>query len=239
MYEDAHRVVTTQGDTMFNHHAAAAVGKSSRRGRTARAAAALGAAALIAAGIGLRPAAASTNTAALAEPGLGSADVVQSEDFFQQGLAPVGATIDITGNQALSACSGEETMRALTGGKAAAYASVTWTFDVKGALLTESVADGATDTSATSYEKRLNTLVRGCQDEPAGHWHYGQGHAITVSAGEGTWYPAFSGDGTATGGVAVIRSGHRFGILELSGRPGADPGTLQGVTAAAINRLAG
>ena len=122
---------------------------------------------------------------------------------------------------------------------AAGYAAVTWTFDTSGTLLTESVADGSTDPSAASYEKRLNALVRDCQDEPAGHWYYGQGHALTVTSGEGTWYPAFSGDGTVGGGVAVIRSGHRFGIVELTGRPGDDPGYLAGITAAAVNRLAG
>ena len=183
-----------------------------------------------------RPAAA--RVAATAEPGLGSDNLIQSDDFFQQGLAPVGATVDLTGKQALSACSGEETMRTLTKGAAAAYADVTWNFDTAGTLLTESVAAGSTDASAASYETRLDALVRDCQDEPDGHWYYGPGHAITAPAGEGTWYPAYSGDGTVAGGVAVIRSGHGFGIVELTGQPTDDPGYVQGIAAAAINRLA-
>ncbi|MFF7970684.1 hypothetical protein [Streptomyces sp. NPDC007905] len=229
---------------MFDNKAARK--KFSRRGRTGGVAACVGAA-LLAVGIGAHSAAADADTsspsrsaaapAALAAPGLGSDNLIQSDDFFQQGLAPVGATLDMTGKQALSACSGEETMRALTKGKAGAYAGVTWTFDAKDALLTESVADGST-TSAASYEKRLNELVRSCQDEPAGHWHYGKGHAITVKAGEGSWYPAFSAGNKAAGGVAVIRSGHRFGIVELSGQPSDDPGYMEGIAAAAINRLA-
>ncbi|WP_225850256.1 hypothetical protein [Streptomyces sp. HPF1205] len=231
---------------MFDN--AAAGGKLSRHGRTAAVAACVGAA-LIAVGAGARSAAASADphtasrpaavrAAAVAAPGLGSGSLVQSEDFFQQGLAPVGATVDLTGKQALSACTGEETMRALTAAKAAAYADVTWTFDTKGALLTESAADGSTDAAAVSYEKRLGGLVRGCQDEPAGHWYYGAGHAFTTQAGEGTWYPAFNGDGKAAGGVAVIRGGHRFGIVELSGRPSDDPSYIAGIAAAALNRLA-
>ncbi|MFF7354902.1 MULTISPECIES: hypothetical protein [Streptomyces] len=220
--------------------------RSSRRRRTAGAAALAGAA-LIAVGIGAQPAAAGADTGAAsrsaiartAAPGLGSGNLMQSEDFFQQGLAPVGATVDLTGKQALSACSGEETMRALTKGKAAAYADVTWAFDTRAVSLTESVAEVSGDTSAVSYEKRLDTLVRGCQNEPAGHWHYGKGHAITVRAGEGRWYPAFTGGGKVTGGVAVIRSGHRFGIVELSGQPSDDPGYIEGIAAAAVNRLAG
>ncbi|MGW3209558.1 hypothetical protein [Streptomyces sp. NPDC001135] len=222
--------------------------KSARRGRTAGIAASVGAA-LIAVGIGALPAAgadagsasrsATALAAAPAAPGLGSAGLLQSDDFFQQGLDPVRATVDLTGKQALSACSGEETMRELTKGKAAAYADVTWAFDTKGTSLTESVADGTTDTSAASYAKQLDKLVRGCQDEPRGHWYYGKGHTITVKTGEGIWYPAFSGDGKVAGGVAVIRSGHRFGIVELTGQPSDDPGYMEGITAGAVNRLAG
>ncbi|MEW1773338.1 hypothetical protein [Streptomyces sp. NPDC086777] len=130
-------------------------------------------------------------------------------------------------------------MRALTNGKAAAYADVTWSFDTDRTLLTESVADGATDTSAASYENRLNRAVRDCQDEPRGHWYYGKGHAITVKAGHGNWYPAFDGSGQVAGGVAVIRSGQRFGIVEVSGQPSDDPGYITGIAAGALNRLAG
>lgn len=230
---------------MFDNQAAGR--KFSRRRRTAGVAASVGAA-LLAVGIGALPAAgadtsaasrsATALTAAAATPGLGSAALLQSDDFFQQGLTPVGATVDLTGKQALSACSGEETMRSVTKGKATAYADVTWAFDTGRTSLTESVADGSTTTSAASYEKQLNKMVRGCQDEPQGHWYYGKGHAITVKAGNGTWYPAFNGDGKAAGGIAVIRSGHRFGIVELSGRPSDDPGYMEGITAGAVNRLA-
>ncbi|MFE1289920.1 hypothetical protein [Streptomyces sp. NPDC058751] len=220
--------------------------KLSCRGRTAAVATSVGAA-LLAVGIGMTPAAADTSspsrvatapTARSAAPGLGSDNLIQSDDFFQQGLMPVGASVDLTGKQALSACSGETTMRTLTKGSASAYAGVTWAFDSSGSSLTESVADGSTDASAVSYENQLNKVVRGCQNEPAGHWYYGQGHAITVPAGGGTWYPAFDGDGKVAGGVAVIRSGHRFGIVELTGQPSDDPGYMKGMAAVAINRLA-
>ncbi|MEU0599742.1 hypothetical protein ABZ484_16065 [Streptomyces sp. NPDC006393] len=231
---------------MFDNQAAGK--KLSRRGRTARVATCVGTA-LIAAGIGMHPAAAGTATGSasraaaatastLAGPRLGTGDLIQKADFRQTGLSPVAATVDTTGKQGLSACSGEETMRTLTEGKADAYADVTWTFDTKRPLLTESAAETSTTTSAASYEKRLDQLVRSCQDEPAGHWYYGQGHAITLKTGEGRWYPAFDGDGEAAGGVAVIRSGHRFGIVELSGQPSDDPGYFEGIAATAINRLA-
>jgi hypothetical protein len=230
---------------MFGNQAAR---KRVHRGLIAGSAALVGAAA-ITVGLGLQSASASgdthspshsaaTRTAGPAEPGLGSSHLVQSDDFFQQGLSPVGATVDLAGKQGLSACSGEETMRALTKGKAAAYADVAWTFDTAGSLLNESAADLSTDKSAASYEKQLNDLVRSCQHEPAGHWHYGPGQALTLPAGEGHWYPSVNGDGAVSGGVAVVRSAHRISIVELVGAPTNDPTYMKGITTLTINRLA-
>lgn len=225
--------------------------KSVRRGRIA--AAACFTAALITVGVvGIQSAAADGSAhrtaaaahpvtarpaaVAVAAPGLGSAALVQSEDFFQQGLGPVGATVALAGRQGLSACSGEETMHDLTKGKATAYASVTWTFDTE-SLLTESAASAATSSSASTYEKQLDALVQDCQDEPAGHWHYGAAHTLTANGGTGHWYPSYSGDGTATGGVAVLRSGTRVAIVELTGQPTDDPAYVTGIATAALKRL--
>ncbi|MGW8764192.1 hypothetical protein ACWGN5_16980 [Streptomyces sp. NPDC055815] len=217
--------------------------KSVRRNRVA--AAACFAAALItatvvgtqsatAAGAAHRTAAAA-RSAAVAAPALGSAALVQSEDF-RTGLNPVGATVALTGRQALSACSGEETMRDLTQGRATAYASVNWTFDT-GGLLTESAASAPTKTAAATWEKQLGGLVQDCQDEPAGHWYYGAAHTLTTTGGTAHWYPAYNGDGTATGGVAVLRSGTRVALVELTGRPGYAPASVEGIATAALNRL--
>ncbi|MFC5667378.1 hypothetical protein ACFP3U_30975 [Kitasatospora misakiensis] len=173
--------------------------------------------------------------AAVAAPGLGSADLVQSEDF-RPGLNPVGATIALTGRQALSACSGEQTMRDLTKGKATAYASVNWTFDTDG-LLTESAASAPTGTAADTWEKQLVTLVENCQNEPAGHWHYGAAHTLTAAGGTARWYPAYNGDGAVSGGVAVLRSGTKVAIVELTGRPANPQAYVEGITTAALNRL--
>ncbi|MFI0895151.1 hypothetical protein [Streptomyces sp. NPDC020983] len=174
--------------------------------------------------------------AAAAAPGLGSGALVQSEDFFQQGLGPVGATVTLTGDQALSACSGEESMPGLTQGKATAYASVTWTFDTE-ARLTESAASAATGNAASTWEKQLNAMVRECQDEPAGHWYYGAAHTLTAGGGSGRWYPSYSGDGTPAGGVAVLRSGTRVAVVELTGAAEDEPGRVRGIATAALNRL--
>ncbi|WP_406090873.1 hypothetical protein [Kitasatospora purpeofusca] len=165
-------------------------------------------------------------------PGLGSARLVQSEDF-QQGLNPVGATVALTGRQGLSACSGEQTMRDLTKGRATAYASVTWTFDTEG-LLIESAASAPTGASAATWEQQLVALVQDCQNEPAGHWYYGAAHTLTAAGGTAHWYPSYSGDGTAGGGVAVLRSGTRVAVVELTGAPTS----VEGLTTAALKRLA-
>ncbi|MFJ9951475.1 hypothetical protein [Kitasatospora sp. NPDC091207] len=182
-----------------------------------------------------RTAVAATHPAAAATPGLGSADLVQSEDF-RPGLTPVGATVTLTGRQGLSACSGEETMRDLTEGKATAYASVTWTFDTDG-LLTESAASAPTGAVADAWEKQLVALVQDCQDEPAGHWYYGAAHTLSVTGGTARWYPAYNGDGTVSGGVAVLRSGTRAAVVELTGRPTDAPNYVEGIATAALNRL--
>ncbi len=170
-------------------------------------------------------------------PGLGSAALVQSEDYFQQGLNPVGATVALTGRQGLSACSGEETMRDLTKGRATAYASVTWTFDTDG-LLIESAASAPTGASAATWEQQLVALVQSCQNEPAGHWYYGAAHTLTAAGGTAHWYQSYSGDGTAGGGVAVLRNGTRVALVELTGRPTAGPASVEGLAAAALKRLA-
>ncbi|MFF0751146.1 hypothetical protein [Streptomyces sp. NPDC004267] len=180
---------------------------------------------------GARPAA-----VAVAAPGLGSADLVQSEDYVRRGLNPVGATVTLNGRQGLSACSGEETMRDLTKGKATAYASVTWTFDTNG-LLTESAASAPTKAAAATWEKQLVALVQDCRHEPAGHWYYGAAHTLTTTGGTARWYPAHNGDGTVSGGVAVLRSGTKVAVVELSGRPAYAPNSFAGLAGAALNRL--
>ncbi|MFJ9838897.1 hypothetical protein ACIRYZ_00240 [Kitasatospora sp. NPDC101155] len=215
--------------------------KSVRRNRVA-AAACFAAALITASVVGTQSATADGAThnaartaAAVAAPGLGSAGLVQSEDF-QQGLNPVGATVALTGRQGLSACSGEETMRDLTKDKATAYASVTWTFDTDGRLV-ESAASAPTETAAATWEQQLVALVQDCQDEPAGHWYYGAAHTLTVTGGTARWYPTYNGDGIFSGGVAVLRSGTRVAVVELTGRHTGAPTYVEGIATAALNRL--
>ncbi|WP_316522033.1 hypothetical protein [Kitasatospora brasiliensis] len=172
---------------------------------------------------------------AVAASGLGSAQLVQSQDF-PQGLNPVGATISLTGREGLSACSGETTMRDLTKGTATGYASVTWTLDTDGRLR-ESAASAPTGTSADTWEQQLVGLVQECQNEPAGHWYYGATHTLATTGGTAHWYLAYNGDGSASGGAAVLRSGDKVAVVELTGRPTDTPAQVEGLVTAALNRL--
>ncbi|MCZ0980413.1 hypothetical protein O1L60_19340 [Streptomyces diastatochromogenes] len=127
-------------------------------------------------------------------------------------------------------------MRDLTQGKATGYASVNWSFTTD-SLLTESAANAPTKTAAATWEKQLVTLVQDCQDEPAGHWYYGAAHTLTTAGGTARWYPAHNGDGTVSGGIAVLRSGTRVAVVELTGRPASAPASFAGIATAALNRL--
>ncbi len=124
-------------------------------------------------------------------------------------------------------------MRDLTKGRATAYASVTWTFATDG-LLIESAASAPTGPVAATWEQQLVALVQDCQHEPAGHWYYGAAHTLTAAGGTAHWYPSYNGDGAASGGVAVLRSGTRVALVELTG-PAA---SVEGITTAALKRLA-
>lgn len=166
-------------------------------------------------------------------PGLGSARLVQSEDF-QQGLNPVGATVALTGRQGLSACSGEQTMRDLTKGRATAYASVTWTFDTEG-LLIESAASAPTGASAATWEQQLVALVQDCQNEPMRPLVLRRGpHPDRRRMAPPTGTRPTAATAPPHGGVAVLRSGTRVAVVELTGAPTS----VEGLTTAALKRLA-
>lgn len=159
------------------------------------------------------------NEASAAAP-YGTAHLLQSDDFFQTGLDFAGARVGTTGRQALSACSGEETMATLTHHNAAfgRYADIGWEGS-DGAYLTESIAQAPDSEHARIWAARLNRTVAACRHEPKGHWRYGPAHKLATAGGRATWRLDRSGDGIADGGVVVIRRGLAVGIVELSGAP--------------------
>ncbi|MER7703318.1 hypothetical protein ABTX81_10500 [Kitasatospora sp. NPDC097605] len=127
-------------------------------------------------------------------------------------------------------------MRGLTKGGATAYASVNRTLDTAGMLI-ESAASAPSGAEAATWEQQLVALVQACRDEPAGHWYYGPAHTLTTAGGTARWYSAHNGDGAVAGGVAVLRSGTRVAVVELTGRPTDAPASVEGLVTAALKRL--
>jgi hypothetical protein len=89
------------------------------------------------------------------------------------------------------------------------------------------VADDArTPALAENYAQRLLLEEVPCQTEPPGHWVYGPTQTIAVAAGiTANWVGSYDGDlntaGAAPrgmkpcGGVAVLRNGSHYGVLEV------------------------
>ncbi|MFF2657637.1 hypothetical protein ACFVUH_09775 [Kitasatospora sp. NPDC058032] len=76
-----------------------------------------------------------------------------------------------------------------------------------------------------------------CQEQAPGHWYYGAAHTLNVTGGTAHWYPAYNGDGTVSGGVAVLRSGTRVAVVELTGRPTDALTYVERIATAALERL--
>lgn len=174
------------------------------------------------------------------EPALyafGSDSLLASQDFHDVGVRLDEQRVQLFGGQALSACSGEKTLYSVAG-REVAEVGARWT-SLRNAdqLLTETVGRTATRAQATTLARRLTAEVKRCQDEPAGHWHYGRTRTLKVGSGSATWMLTYGGDGIVSGGVAVIRDGNTVGILELTSPSGPAKKTVQQVVTAATERL--
>lgn len=195
-------------------------------------------AALIGAGItaGSLVAGSAYADATTAQPAPVKSHLLKSADFYQSGLGWSDAVVSATGKQALSACTGELTMRGLTRGHAR-YASVTWSGGVSG-MLTESIAQAADRAHARRFGRRLERQIGSCADEPAGHWFYGKAHPLRTDAGVATWRLTWNGDGSRAGGVVVLHSGKRVGVVELDGAISNQMGVVvKQLARVSVNRL--
>lgn len=185
-----------------------------------------------------------TSSGATADPGatqnpFGSSSLLQSEDFNDVAVRLDVETVALEGGQALSACTGEAGMYTITDSDSEVGA--TWTsLRNSDQLLTETTAraDGPADT--TRFAKKLTDRIRACQHEPKGHWYYGKARTMNINGGSATWFMSYGGDENTypTGGIAIVRNGNQFGILELASPSGEPVKTVEQLTAAAIQRLA-
>jgi hypothetical protein len=141
------------------------------------------------------------------------------------------------GRYANAACAGEKTLGQTLGGPGAYFRGFVTTrktdaedptlaADIKDQVAREVAADAGSPTFAQNYAERLLLEEVPCQTEPSGHWIYGPTHTIDVAPGiTANWMGSYDGDlntsGTAPrgkepcGGIAVLRSGSHYGVLEV------------------------
>ena len=161
------------------------------------------------------------------------------------------------GRYANAACTGEKTLSQTLGGPGAHFRGFltagdtdtddpTLAVDSKDQVAREVVADAGTPTLAQNFAERLLLEEVPCQTEPVGHWVYGPTHTITVApAVTARWMGSYGGDLNTTGsaprgkepcgGIAVLRSGSHYGVLEVDACLGT--AAMTRVVRAAVTRL--
>jgi len=170
----------------------------------------------------------------------GSGSLLQSEDFNDVAVKLDTETVTLHGGQALSARTGEETMYSRITGNDQEIGAIWTSLRNSDQLLTETTARANGPADTTKFATNLTDELRGCQHEPKRHWRYGKARKLEVDGGPATWFMTYDGDGNGypTGGMAVVRNGNQFGIVELTS-PSSDPvTTMKQLTTAAIDRLA-
>jgi hypothetical protein len=201
-----------------------------------------------------------TRSAAVASPvaprPMTSSALLQLEEVRGAGLAVDSGQVDATGSELLGdagrfdeGCLGEKTMRNITGSKAyptrggaRAYFDATWTSTTdKDVWLREAIAEGQDARRTDRYVALLRSeidLVRTCEQDPAQGHHYGPARTLRRGSATATVFLDHTHDGrTPGGGVAIVRDGNRFGLVDLlagRGRSGSALGRLAAAAAAAL-----
>ncbi|RKN43118.1 hypothetical protein [Streptomyces hoynatensis] len=161
------------------------------------------------------------------------------------------------GRYANAACAGEKTLGETLGGPEAhfrgflqtAYADATdptLAVDIEDQVAREVAADAGSATLAENFAERLLLEEVPCQNEPATHWVYGPTQTIDVAPGiTASWMGLYDGDlnttGTAPqdqepcGGIAILRNGSHYGVLEVNAC--LDTATMTRVVRTAVTRL--
>lgn len=141
------------------------------------------------------------------------------------------------GPYANAACSGEKSLTQTLGGRGAHFRGLmtsprtspddpTLAADRDGQVAREVAADARSPSLAQNYAERLLLEQVPCQEQPPGHWVYGRTTTLRlapdVTAGwMGSYQGSLNTTGTAPegkepcGGIAVLRSGNHYGVLEV------------------------
>ncbi|MFI6662959.1 hypothetical protein ACIBL8_46615 [Streptomyces sp. NPDC050523] len=161
------------------------------------------------------------------------------------------------GRYANAACAGEKTIGETLGGPGAHFRGLVTTrhtdtddltlaVNVDDQVAREVAADTGSPALAQNFFQRLLLEEVPCQKEPAGHWVYGPTHTVDVAPGiTASWLGSYDGDlnitGTAPrnkqpcGGIAILRNGSHYGILEVD--VCLDAAAMTRIVRAAVARL--
>ncbi|MGW2565726.1 hypothetical protein [Streptomyces sp. NPDC001537] len=162
------------------------------------------------------------------------------------------------GNYANATCTGEKTLGETLGAygahfrglvtskKTAGGGDPTQAADIGDQVAREVADDAGSRALAQNYAERLLLEEVPCQSEPATHWVYGPTHRVDVAADiTASWMGVYSGElnttGTAPpgkepcGGVAVLRNGSHYGVLEVDACLGS--AAMTRIVRAAVTRL--
>lgn len=161
------------------------------------------------------------------------------------------------GNYANAACTGERTLGETLGSYGAHFRGLVTSKDTGsddpttaaniGDQVAREVADDAGSRAlAQNFAQRLLLEEVPCQSEPATHWIYGPTHTIDITADiTASWMGVYDGDlnttGTAPrgkepcGGIAVLRNGSHYGVLEVHAC--LDTATMTRIVRAAVTKL--
>ncbi|MEK2491404.1 hypothetical protein WN990_17805 [Kitasatospora purpeofusca] len=141
------------------------------------------------------------------------------------------------GFYANSACTGEKTLTQTLGGPGAHFRGLTtslrtdpedptWATDQVDQVAREVAADAASPSQAQDFTERLLQEQVTCQKQPPGHWVYGRITTVRLAPDvTASWMGTYEGLLNTTGrapegeepcgGVAVLRNGSHYGVLDV------------------------
>jgi hypothetical protein len=188
-----------------------------------------------------------------------TADLLDPAAFGSVGItAPIHARDRFgDGAYANSACTGEKTLTQTLGGPGAHFRGLmtgshadpgdpTMALHRADQVAREVAAEALTPALAQNFTERLLLEEVPCQDEPPGHWVYGRTTTLGLGPGlgaswMGTYQGALNTSGRAPegkepcGGIAVLRSGNHYGVLEVDACLGT--AAMSSIVRAALSRL--
>ncbi|MFE4519517.1 hypothetical protein ACFRMQ_35675 [Kitasatospora sp. NPDC056783] len=141
------------------------------------------------------------------------------------------------GNYANAACTGEKTLTQTLGGPGAHFRGLmtgtrtgpddpTQAFDHADQVAREVASETQNPSLAENFAQRLLLEQVPCQEEPVGHWVYGRTTTLRLAPDvTASWMGVYQGTLNTTGrapegtepcgGIAVLRSGNHYGVLEV------------------------